>query len=115
MMLRVLYVVGLAVGLLGGMVPMAQAETAANPKMVLLYPAPSLMDSGLLRHILPRFSLKTQVRVTVVDDPAQAGIILDARGQNAARTALFDGLDDTWAMAVVTPDHPGTQRFADWL
>ena len=35
----------------------------ADERLVRLYAPEALIDTGMMRHILPRFTLKTQVRV----------------------------------------------------
>ncbi len=83
---------------------------AANDKQVALHAPEALVQSGLLKHILPRFSLKTQVRVTLVTED-QADMVF---GPEKGR-ALFEGVGAVWHMDLRSPDHPGTQRFAKWL
>ena len=48
----------------------------AEDKRVTLYAPPELVETGLLKYILPRFSLKTQVRVTLLDGPAEVDLTL---------------------------------------
>ena len=93
------FVVSLAV-----MAPEVRAQDA-----VRLYAPQALVDTGLLRHILPRFSLKTQVRVTVVERAADADIALGDTGR-----ALWQGADQLWHMNVAGEGARVT-RFADWL
>ncbi|WP_435205925.1 hypothetical protein [Tateyamaria sp. 1078] len=81
----------------------------ADDKRVAFYAAPALVESGLIKHIAPRFSLKTQVRVEIVDDPAQAELVLGPEGR-----ALFSGLGETWHLDLRS-DTKGAQRFAEWL
>jgi len=81
----------------------------ADDRPVRLYVPEVLIETGLLRHVLPRFSLKTQVQVEIVA-AGIADIALGASGQ-----ALFEGAGQVWSMAVQTHDHAGTTRFADWL
>ncbi|SNS53612.1 c-type cytochrome [Antarctobacter heliothermus] len=88
-------------------VPMPLAAQENRP--VRLHAPPALVDSGLIKHILPRFTLKTRVRVDLVDDPAAADIALGDTG-----VPLFAGLDAIWHLQV-QGDHAGTARFADWL
>lgn len=82
----------------------------ADDRLVHLYAPEILIDSGLLKHIAPRFTLKTQVRIDLVDDADQADLVIGNEGR-----ALFDGLGQTWRMALRSADHPGTKRFAEWL
>ncbi len=56
------------------------AAPAQEDRAVRLHAPDSLRDTGLFRYILPRFTLKTQVRVALVDDPAQADLVLGADG-----------------------------------
>ncbi|WP_415922348.1 hypothetical protein [Tateyamaria sp. SN6-1] len=81
----------------------------ADDKRVVFYAPPALVESGLIKHIAPRFSLKTQVRVEIVDDPAAAELVLGPDGR-----ALFSGLGAVWHMDLRS-DGKGAQRFADWL
>ena len=76
---------------------------------VKLYAPEGLVDSGLMRHILPRFSLKTQVRVELVADPAAADMVIGAEG-----VPVFEGAGGLWHMAV-TGQGAEVARFADWL
>lgn len=97
---------GLAVGLALG--PLAAFAQDTRP--VRLHAPAALVDSGLIQHILPRFTLKTRVRVELVDDAAAADIVLGESGQ-----ALFSGPAAVWHMAMADTGHDGTRRFADWL
>lgn len=74
----------------------------ANP-ITLSAPA-ELQENGFLKYVLPRFSLKTSVRVEIVDADAMARIGTDGK-------ALF-----TDGTTVYHFDHdPAADRFADWL
>lgn len=75
-----------------------------------LYAPAALLDSGLVKHILPRFTLKTRVRVELVDDPAAADLSLGDSG-----TPLFAGLDTVWHLEIVEGGPEGAQKLADWL
>lgn len=68
-----------------------------------------LIGSGLLKHLLPRFSLKTQIRVEVVDGDAEIVLLPEGNG-----VAVFSGAGATWRMQV-DGSHAGAARFADWL
>ncbi len=104
---RFAFIVCCAVSLLV-MVPrmaMAQDATLAVPQ--------SLQNSGLLEYVLPRFSLKTGVRITVVEGSKSADVWLSPDG--AVGRAVFNGPRATWH--IVVPDTPSeaARRFADWL
>ena len=83
---------------------------AANDKLVRLYAPPALVDTGVLKHALPRFSLKTQVRVELVAAPDQADLVLGDTGR-----AVFQGPAQLWKLDIQSGDHPGTTRLSDWL
>lgn len=88
----------------------AAAAAQDSPRPVQLYAPPALVDSGLFKHILPRFTLKTRVRVELADSADVADITFGPDG-----TALFAGPDKVWHMALADTGHAGTERFADWL
>jgi len=82
----------------------------ADEKLVRLHAPEALAETGVLSYILPRFSLKTQVRVEKVSDPAVADVLLGNTG-----SALFEGAGQVWKLEVISPDHPGTEKLAKWL
>lgn len=90
-----------------GLLPIgAQAED----RLVRLHAPEALVETGLLKHILPRFSLKTQVRVELVDDLTSADVVFGDDGR-----ALFAGVGATWHLSMRRNDHLGTDRFVSWL
>ena len=100
-----------AIALILVLVSMATSPPAmANDKLVRLAVPQALADSGLLKFMLPRFTLKTQVRFELLPDGAAADAALGATG-----TPVFTGAGQTWSLAVLSPDHPGTQKFRDWI
>lgn len=82
----------------------------ANEKLVRLYAPDALIESGVLKYALPRFSLKTQVRTELAASAEAADLAFGATG-----TALFEGVGQVWHMDVRNSDHTGTKRLADWL
>lgn len=82
----------------------------ANDKLVRLAVPDRLIESGLLKYMLPRFTLKTQVRFAIVAPGSPADAELGGEG-----TAVFTGDGQTWNLVTLSPDHPGTQRFFDWI
>lgn len=84
--------------------------TAQDDRTVRLYAPEALTATDVMDYILPRFTLKTRVRVELVDSAESADIVLGDAGR-----ALFDGPAQTWHMDVRSPDHAATDRFADWL
>jgi len=71
----------------------------------------ALVASGFLKHLLPRFSLKTQIRIEVVED-GQADARLSTEGKG---TPVFVGLDATWLLISLTPGNEHVDRFSDWI
>ena len=84
------------------------AVVAGDRDFRLSAPA-ALVESGLLKYLLPRFSLKTQIRVEIVDGNAE--VMLSPEGDGVA---VFSGDGTTWRMSA-DDSHPGAVRFADWL
>lgn len=71
----------------------------------------TLVASGFLKHLLPRFSLKTQVRIELVGaGEADARLSSEGRG-----TPVFEGLDATWVLITLTPGNEHVGRFKDWI
>ena len=81
----------------------------ADDRLVRLHAPDPLVETGLMQHILPRFSLKTSVRVELVPSE-EAQILFGSEGR-----ALFEGVGQIWHMDIRDGDHPGTSRFAEWL
>ena len=92
------------------LVALAPGASFAEDKLVRLYAPEALVDTGLLKFILPRFSLKTQVRIELLEDASDADMVLGEDGR-----AIFQGEGQLWKMSVESADHPGTKRLADWL
>jgi len=71
-----------------------------------------LEDSGFLKYLLPRFSLKTGTRIELVgpDSTAEARISDSSPGM-----PVFEGLGKIWALEIIDPSAPGAARFKDWL
>ncbi|WP_095587861.1 c-type cytochrome [Actibacterium ureilyticum] len=93
--------------LLWAIVPMAGQ---ADERLVRLHAPDSLIETGLFQHILPRFSLKTQIRVVLDPVPQQADVVLGDAGR-----PLFQGLGQTWHLSLRDRDHTGSARFDTWL
>jgi mono/diheme cytochrome c family protein len=88
------------------------AAMAQDRSFTLSAPA-ALEETGLLKFMLPRFSLKTGVRIAIARDQGAAALILttDPRG-----TAVFAGPGGVWHLD--SGPGPGAEhaaRFADWL
>jgi len=94
----------------GLILPFVAGKTRAADDLRLAAPQ-VLQDSGLLQYVLPRFSLKTGVRVEVVEEQAQADLVLTNQD---AGTAVFQGPNAAWSLMVLT-ESEGAARLADWL
>ncbi|GHF43994.1 hypothetical protein [Seohaeicola zhoushanensis] len=79
---------------------------AAQEALGLAAPA-AVAESGLLQYLLPRFSLKTGIRVT--PDPAGPMVL----AETAPGTPVFAGAGATWHLR--PGDDPRAARFLDWL
>jgi len=100
------------VGLLGlALVTLASATVSAQSRGFRLSAPEALVASGFLKHLLPRFSLKTQVRIELVS-AGEADARLSSEGKG---TPVFEGLDATWVLVVLTPDNEHVDRFRDWI
>ena len=85
-------------------------QALADDRLVRLAAPQALVETDLFKYILPRFSLKTQVRVELVSPADTPHMLLGDSGR-----ALFQQGETVWHMQVALPDHPGTARLADWL
>lgn len=81
----------------------------AQDKAFDLQAPESLVATGFLKHLLPRFSLKTGIRITVVDGPAAAAFAIS----DESGVAVFRQGDVIWYMS--SGDDPDTKAFGDWL
>lgn len=79
---------------------------AAQEALGLAAPA-AVVDSGLLQYLLPRFSLKTGVRV--LHDPHGDMLLADS----PPGTPVFTGAGATWHLR--SGGDPRAARFLDWL
>lgn len=87
----------------------ALGQTAqAQDKTFTLAAPETLVSSGLLKYILPRFTLKTQTRITLTTPEAASDAQFGTSG-----IVAFEGLDTIWKFDA--GDDPDAQRFADWL
>lgn len=89
---------------------LAAGEGKASEGLRLSAPQ-SLVESGLLQYVLPRFSLKTGVRVEVVPEDAQADLMLTSQD---AGNAVFKGPNTLWNLMVLN-DNEAARRLNAWL
>ncbi len=92
----------------------AAGSAVAQEKSFELTVSDELVDSGLMKHLLPRFSMKTSVRVTVVPDGGDVVLAPDAPdgapALSGAGTTYLIGLPGSDAASA-----PHAERFRDWL
>lgn len=85
------------------------AGTACADDAELQLAVPAVLEEvGLMQFLLPRFSLKTGVRISRVAEDADAQMRFGTQG-----TPVFTGLDQTWALS--HDGDPRAARFEDWL
>lgn len=84
----------------------AGAPAIAQDKAFTLDAPAALADTGFLKHLLPRFSLKTGIRITLTDEGAEAAFGTEG-------TPVFRQGDTIWAFKA-TPGQD-TDAFANWL
>ncbi len=72
----------------------------------------TLVASGFLKHLLPRFSLKNSIRIELVAADAEAELQLSA--VNIGRP-VFSGLGETWFLETRDTGNDLVVRFTDWL
>lgn len=101
-MLRIILLI---LALVGASLPSDPAR--AQAKSLTLEVPPEIAGSGLWKFILPRFSLKTGVRVTLGDG---GDMVLSA---TPAGTAVFEA--ETGRYYITRAEGPHAERFADWL
>jgi mono/diheme cytochrome c family protein len=89
---------------------LAAPVALADDRLVRLYAPQALVNTGVFDYVLPRFSLKTQVRVTLTDSATEADMVLGAEGR-----PVFAGLGQNWAALLPDADHAAGARLSDWL
>lgn len=95
-----------------GVLLVAGPRTSALADAALRMSVPQdLEDSGFLKYLLPRFSLKTGTRIELVppDAPADARITAEPSGD-----PVFEGLGKVWNLEL-SSGAAGALRFKDWL
>ena len=93
---------------------------AAQERRIVLASTPELLESGAFKYLLPRFSLKTRIKVTAVEllEGVEADVLLGpAAAIGEGRPAFRAGKALHLVRAV--PEGPGEAghagRFVDWL
>ncbi len=84
--------------------------SAAEDRNLRLEAPDALWDSGLLKHLLPRFSLKTSIRFDTVEDGGDVRFELDGDGH---RSLVLEG--DLYTVYLADGADARASRFLDWL
>lgn len=102
--MRIVVCVCLALAVLPGVVN-------AQDKGFRLAVPDALVSTGFLEYLLPRFSLKTAVRITRVAESETAELVLNAVGRGEP---VFQGPDSLWYLEQ-SAETAATSKFLDWL
>ena len=101
---------------LAAMLMLAAAGAQAEERRIAVAASPELIESGLLKHMLPRFSLKTGIRTTPV--PLEAGIeveVLIGPAVDGGRPVFRSGETVYLAGPGAGAKQALAGRFLDWL
>lgn len=88
------------------MVSILATPLSAQDRAFTLQAPASLQDTGLLKHLLPRFSLKNGIRISLADTVGDARLGPDG-------TPVFSQGETIWHLA--HSDNPHVLIFQDWL
>jgi len=90
------------------LVPLAALATGARAETrgFSLRADQALVASGLMKHLVPRFALKTGIHVTLVEHGGDATL---------ARSGSHPAISGTQGIYFITATSPYATRFADWL
>lgn len=101
---------------LAAMFMLAVAGAQAQERHITVAADPELIGSGLLKHMLPRFSLKTGIRTTPAPlEPGAGADVLIGPAVDGGRP-VFRGGDIVYlARAAEGPRTALAERFLDWL
>lgn len=99
---------------LAAMLMLAAAGAEAEERRITVAASPELIDSGLLKHMLPRFSLKTGIRTTAVPlEPGVQAEVLIGPAVDEGRPVFRRG--ETVYLAGPGAKQALAGRFLDWL
>jgi hypothetical protein len=89
-----------------------QSAAQSAPKSFSLQVPAALQVSGLMRHILPRFSLKTGVWIIMVVESDAADMVFTSE---PIGMPVFEGPTTVWYLKAVDSTQVAGQRFEEWL
>ncbi|WP_299422828.1 hypothetical protein [uncultured Shimia sp.] len=88
----------------------ADGSARAQGKTTSLLVAPEVQETGVVKFMLPRFTLKHGVRVTVVTEGDAAGSLI-----KDGEAAVFSRAGDNYGLTVHRVDDPHMATLAAWL
>lgn len=91
---------------------LSPADRGAAQDLRLAAPA-DLVDSGFLKHILPRFKLKHRITVVPVAPGGEAELSLDPGSAPPVFAPVAEGAQ-AFGLTVLTPG-PEVEKFRDWI
>ncbi|MCX2725539.1 hypothetical protein [Roseibium salinum] len=97
---------------MGFMLGAAMVPGKAETRSFRLSAPEDLEATGFLKYLLPRFSLKTSIRIEIVAADEVADVRFSAAEEG---TPVFSGLGKTWFMDVADTGNEHVARFKDWL
>lgn len=71
-----------------------------------------LVETGFLKYLLPRFSLKTGIRIELVPEGAAGDARLASQGKGPS---VFDGLGTRWTLSISDAENADLLRFKSWI
>ena len=91
----------------------AGASSDASGRSFVLHAPAELVESGILKFLIPRFSLKNATRVNVSSTPEGAHANLNNQGKGLS---VIQGPNDVWSFEITGSDNQdATARFEKWL
>ncbi len=101
---------------LAAMLILAMAGAEAEERRMTVAASPELIESGLLKHMLPRFSLKTSIRTTPVPlEPGVEADVLVGPAVDGGRPVFRGGETVYLAGPGGGAQQAQAARFLDWL
>ena len=101
-----------AAAMLAFVMPAFAAQDLMAEESALRFSAPAnLVETGLLKYLLPRYSLKTGTRLELVGETETASLRLNSEGKGRL---VFSGPENDWYLET-EPDSENAGKFEEWL
>ena len=92
---------------------LVSTQASAQSRSFELSAPAELVESGLIKYMVPRFSLKTATRVQLVEEGASASARFNTTGEGRV---MFSGPQGNWFLELTEGDgDEAAKRFSDWL